>query len=109
MTRPSNPNHRPLAAISRRNLLKGGAAIGAASALHSTPNATAQLQQAAKTLTIVLDGSPSTIDPHAAYDYRSILSVLGPYEGLIMLKDDSTTEYEGLVAASWEPNTDKSV
>ena len=38
-----------------------------------------------------MDGSPSDLDPHSAYDYRSVLAILGAYEGLIGLKDDKPT------------------
>lgn len=68
-----------------------------------------RVQEDPATLTVVLNGSPSDLDPHSQYDYRSTLAVRGPYEGLIGLKDDKTDEYVGLIAESWEPNQDRSV
>src|SRR5680860_174368 len=55
------------------------------------------------------DGSPSDLDPHSAYDYRSVMAILGAYEGLISLVEDKTDEFEGVVAESWESNDDQSV
>src|SRR5262249_25057975 len=60
------------------------------------------------TLVIAMDGTPSFLDPHQAYDYRSVLAVLGAYEGLIGLKDDKTDEFVGLIAESWTSNADQS-
>ena len=61
------------------------------------------------TLTIALNGSPSDLDPHSAYDYRSAFPLRGPYEQLVALKGSSTTEMEGKIAESWSANADKSV
>src|SRR5680860_848345 len=60
-------------------------------------------------LVIAVDGSPSDLDPHSAYDYRSVMAILGAYEGLIGLVEDQTDQFEGLVAESWESNEDQSV
>ncbi|MEA2582915.1 MAG: peptide/nickel transport system substrate-binding protein [Thermomicrobiales bacterium] len=110
--------------ISRRDLIHLAAAIGAGGAsLHALRNAApagAQplarpgrpLQRLApdpKTLTLALDGSPSDLDPHSCYDYRSSMAILGPYEPLIGLVGEKTDEYEGILAESWEANEDKSV
>src|SRR5262249_28113654 len=62
-----------------------------------------------KTLTLALDGSPSDLDPHSCYDYRSTMAILGPYEGLIGLVGPATDQFEGILAESWESNDDKSV
>ncbi len=101
----------------RRSLLKGAA--GAAAVLsaptlaHAAPGSTgsqfARKQDDPSTLVIAVDGSPSDLDPHSAYDYRSVLAILGAYEGLIGLVGSSTDELEGLVAESWESNDDQSV
>src|SRR6478672_8873751 len=115
--------HDELAAfrMNRRNLLKSGAAAGAGAAgltvipalAAPTPNPaslrTARRASDPGTLTIAMDASPTDLDPHSAYDYRSALAILGPYEGLIALKDDKTDQYEGRIAESWEPNADKSI
>ncbi|MER3439542.1 MAG: ABC transporter substrate-binding protein [Chloroflexota bacterium] len=61
------------------------------------------------TLTVATNGSPSDLDPHSGYDYRSGLAINAAYEGLIRLKDAKTDEYEGVLAESWESNEEKSV
>ncbi|HEX3304501.1 MAG TPA: ABC transporter substrate-binding protein, partial [Thermomicrobiales bacterium] len=61
------------------------------------------------TLVIGLNGSPTDLDPHSQYDYRSVIPIRGPYEGLIILKDSETDQYDGVLAESWEANEDKSV
>lgn len=91
----------------RRSLLKGAA--GAAAVLsaptlaHAAPGATGsqfvRKQGDASTLVIAVDGSPSDLDPHSAYDYRSVLAILGAYEGLIGLVGSSTDELK-----DWWPN-----
>jgi peptide/nickel transport system substrate-binding protein len=100
--------------LSRRQLLRRAAAMGlvipaAHTVLGVAPTKATLLQADPMTLTIGLDGSPSDIDPHSQYDYRSTLAVRGPYEGLIGLKGGATDEYEGLIADSWEANADQSV
>lgn len=119
----ASSNRTPSNSLTRRTLIRRSAAFGvgtaagpmlrsvqaATSATSPSRRTTTRDQRGASTLTVVLDGSPSDIDPHGAYDYRSTLAVLGAYEGLIMLKDDKTDEYEGLVAERWEANADKSV
>ncbi len=110
--------------LTRRQLLRHSAALGVTAptlqALLATAPAGAapaprptsagpQAQADPKTLTIVLDGSPSDLDPHSAYDYRSAVATRGPYEPLIGLKGGATDQYEGLIAESWSANEDKSV
>ena len=58
------------------------------------------------TLIVGLDGTPSDLDPHSQYDYRSTMVVRSIYEGLV---GSATDEFEGLVAESWEANEDQSV
>ncbi len=105
--------------LDRRTLLKGAGAAGAAGiamtpaigmAAPVTTNARRLLAQSdASTLVIASGGSPSDIDPHSSYDYRSVMAILGAYEGLIGLKGESTSELEGLIAESWESNEDLSI
>src|SRR5689334_10106003 len=88
-------------AISRRQALRRAAALGIGSgalerllaaspaSASPAPRSSRTLRRAAgdpKTLTLALDGSPSDLDPHSCYDYRSTMAILGPYEGLIGLK-----------------------
>ncbi|MCC6313691.1 MAG: ABC transporter substrate-binding protein, partial [Thermomicrobiales bacterium] len=97
--------------VTRRNVLAGAAALGLAAPLAHVPHARAAPahQDAAKTLTIVIDSSPFNLDPHTSYDYRSTLAIRGPFETLIALKGSATDEYDGVIAESWAPNDDKSV
>jgi peptide/nickel transport system substrate-binding protein len=110
--------------LSRRALMARAVALGAGAGslpaiLKATDTAAAPapasgrtLERPAsdpKTLTLALDGSPSDLDPHSCYDYRSTMAILGPYEGLIGLKGSATDQYEGILAESWESNDDKSV
>jgi peptide/nickel transport system substrate-binding protein len=114
MTRQHGFQPLDVRGLSRRQLLRRAAAMGLAipaaqTVLAVAPSKAVRLQADPTTLTIGLDGSPSDIDPHSQYDYRSTLAVRGPYEGLIGLKGGATDEYEGLIAESWEANTDQSV
>jgi peptide/nickel transport system substrate-binding protein len=106
--------------LDRRKLLTSAGAVGAlgiaagASAASAAPASIsagrlARLQDDEDLLVIAVDGSPSDLDPHSAYDYRSVMAILGAYEGLIGLVEDSTDQFEGLVAESWESNEDQSV
>jgi peptide/nickel transport system substrate-binding protein len=110
--------------LSRRDVLRRGAALGAGGvALAACPAGAAGALPAAAprrvlatrrqgdptTLTIATFGSPTDLDPHSAYDYRSVLATFGAYDGLIALKGASTDEYEGVIAESWEANADQSV
>jgi peptide/nickel transport system substrate-binding protein len=68
-----------------------------------------RLQADPATLTIAMNGSPSDLDPHSVYDYRSAMPLRGPYEGLIALEGSATDKYVPVLAESWEANDDKSV
>ncbi len=101
-------------AITRRKVLKGdgGREWRRRWTLASTPRSATALAAQSKngsTLILGLDGSPSDLDPHSQYDYRSTTVVRSIYEGLVGLKGGATDEYEGLVAESWEANDDSSV
>jgi peptide/nickel transport system substrate-binding protein len=108
-------NTSPRAALSRRTMLKGAAAAGLAAPLGGLVDpsrvraAVARQEGNGSTLIVGLDGSPSDLDPHSQYDYRSVVVVRSLYEGLVGLKGSATDEYEGLVAESWEANDDQSV
>jgi peptide/nickel transport system substrate-binding protein len=120
---PSFPGPLAAAVLSRRRLLARATALGlggvaavelgrtlpAAAAPGTTGALLAPAAATASTLTIGADGSPSDLDPHSAYDYRSVLAILGAYEPLIGLKGSATDQYEGIIAETWEPNADKSV
>ena len=95
----------------RRHLLGAAAALGLTVPVTGLLGGGAPVaaQDDLETLTIAMNGTPSDLDPHSAYDYRSAIALRGPYEGLIALKGAATDEYEGVIAESWEPNADKSV
>ncbi len=105
--------------LDRRALLKTAGATGiagaslvagsaAAAPLPRTGRSMSSWQDDGDTLVIVVDGSPSDLDPHSAYDYRSVMAILGAYEGLVGLAGSSTEEFQGLIAESWEANEDLS-
>jgi peptide/nickel transport system substrate-binding protein len=102
------------APLTRRTVLKGAAASLAAplSGLVEPSRvraAVARQEGNGTTLIVGLDGSPSDLDPHSQYDYRSTMVVRSIYEGLVGLVGSATDEFEGLVAESWETNEDQSV
>jgi peptide/nickel transport system substrate-binding protein len=107
-----DPRHAPMP---RRTVLKGAAAVALAAPLGGLIDpsrvraAVARQEGNGSTLVLGLDGSPSDLDPHSQYDYRSVTVVRAIYEGLVGLKGSATDEYEGLVAESWEANDDQSV
>jgi peptide/nickel transport system substrate-binding protein len=96
-------------------MLKGAAAAGLTAPLAGLVEpsrvraAVARQDGNGSTLVLGLDGSPSDLDPHSQYDYRSTTVIRAIYEGLVGLKGGATDEYEGLVAESWETNDDQSV
>jgi peptide/nickel transport system substrate-binding protein len=95
--------------IDRRRLLQGAAALGIGASTGVVSIEAARAQGDPATLTIAIQGAPSDLDPHSQYDYRSVIPIRGAYEGLIVLKDSETDQYEGQIAESWEANADKSV
>lgn len=100
-------------AISRRKVLQGAVAAGVAAPLagfgeHAQVRVAGAQSKNGSTLIVGLDGSPSDLDPHSQYDYRSTVVIRAIYEGLVGLKGSATDEYEGLVAESWEANDDSS-
>jgi peptide/nickel transport system substrate-binding protein len=95
--------------IDRRRLLQGAAALGIGASTGVVSLRETRAQGDPTTLVIGLNGSPTDLDPHSQYDYRSVIPIRGPYEGLIILKDSETDQYEGVLAESWEANEDKSV
>jgi ABC-type transport system substrate-binding protein len=100
----------PRTPLTRRSMLKGAAAAPLAAPLSgfAEPSrvgaAVARQEGNGTTLIVGLDGSPSDLDPHSQYDYRSTIVVRSLYEGLVGLVGSATDELEGLVAESWEAN-----
>ena len=74
--------------LDRRTLLRGAAAAGivapaagALAGLTALPTGAAPTlrQTDPATLLIAMNGSPSDLDPHSVYDYRSAMPLRGPY------------------------------
>jgi len=115
MSEPKGSRDFARAPLTRRTMLKGAAAASLVAPLSglvdpSRVRTAVALQEGNGTTLIVgLDGSPSDLDPHSQYDYRSTIVVRAIYEGLVGLVGSATDEFEGLVAESWEDNDDQSV
>jgi peptide/nickel transport system substrate-binding protein len=101
--------------LTRRHLIQGAAAASLSVPLAGVVEpsrvraAVARQEGNGTTLILGLDASPSDLDPHSQYDYRSTSVLRNIYEGLVGLVDSATDEFEGLVAESWEANDDQSV
>ncbi len=59
-----------------------------------------------RVFTTTLPGGAPDLDPHSAYDERASMVFFGTYEMLLRLKDESTFEYEPMLAKEWEANDD---
>ena len=110
--------------LSRRGVLEAGLKLGvatpalmalmeAAPAGASMSPATNSLMSLAQegspdTLMILIQGGDEDIDPHYSYSTLSSVVALGVYEPLIRLKGDTTDEFEGMMAESWEVSDDQS-
>lgn len=103
------------ATLSRRGLLHAAAGMVAVSAIPSAGLAASRpfpaLQDVDRAATLIAgtSSSPSDLDPHSAYDGRSVMVIYGVYEQFMRLKGSATDEYVPLLAESWEANDDKSV
>ncbi|MFN8590777.1 MAG: ABC transporter substrate-binding protein [Thermomicrobiales bacterium] len=112
--------------MSRRRLLETGLRLGLATpvitalveaaprtaAASSQPDASLRsvmAQDAASgTLQVIITSGTEDIDPHFSYATLSSAVALAVYEMLIILKGDSTDEFEPMLAESWEVSDDKS-
>ena len=105
--------------VSRRGVLRGALAVGVAASSfpggRAAGAATVALAPAgqeadqAQTLVVGTSASASDLDPHSAYDGRSVMVIYGAYEQLMRLEGDKTDEYVPLLAERWEANADQSV
>jgi peptide/nickel transport system substrate-binding protein len=109
--------------MTRRQVLERGLALGISSPLiasmmalapeasaapgTSTANKFARAQeQDSGTFTALIIGGTEDLDPHSTYSTIGSLVALGCYEMLIKYKGDSTSEYEQMLAESWEASAD---
>jgi peptide/nickel transport system substrate-binding protein len=60
------------------------------------------------TFQVVLAAGTEDIDPHYSYSTLSSTVALAVYEMLLILKGDSTDEFEPMLAESWEASEDQS-
>jgi peptide/nickel transport system substrate-binding protein len=113
--------------MSRRQLLETGLKLGLASPLILSlieaapePAVAAPVdapgparepahQSSGKTFVNITSTGVEDIDPHYSYSTLSSTVAMAVYEMLLQLKGDSTTEFEPMLAQSWEANDDKSV
>jgi peptide/nickel transport system substrate-binding protein len=58
------------------------------------------------TFTMLRDGGAPDLDPHSAYDNAAAAIILATTEMLIQFKGESTTEYDPMLAESWEASPD---
>ncbi|MCC7023280.1 MAG: ABC transporter substrate-binding protein [Thermomicrobiales bacterium] len=114
---------------SRRQLLETGLRLGlaspvilslieaaprTASAASSAPPAATEPAPAAAqetssgAFTVLLTSGTEDIDPHYTYSEIASALALGVYEMLLILKGDSTDEFEPMLAESWEVSDDRS-
>ncbi len=114
--------------MSRRQLLETGLRLGlatpvitalveaapksAAAAPSSAPatiaSQPAMQDQSSGNLIILLTSGTEDIDPHYTYSEIASAVALGVYEMLIILKGDSTDEFDPMLAESWEVSEDQS-
>jgi peptide/nickel transport system substrate-binding protein len=113
--------------MSRRQLLETGLRLGLASpviislieaAPHSAaataaspevhPDALTAQEDSSGTLVILLTSGTEDIDPHYTYSEIASAVALLVYEMLLILKGDTTDEFEPMLAESWEASEDLS-
>jgi peptide/nickel transport system substrate-binding protein len=114
--------------MSRRQLLETGLRLGLASPvilslietaprsalampaeMASLPATSSALQaESSGTLTVLWTSGTEDIDPHYTYSELASAVALLVYEMLLILKGDSTDEFEPMLAESWEVSEDQS-
>lgn len=88
--------------------LVGTASAGATSAPTAGVRMLSAQEGAENTLLVLIQGGDEDIDPHYSYSTLSSTVALAIYEPLIRLKGDTTDEFEGMMAESWEVSEDQS-
>ncbi len=61
------------------------------------------------TIAVAYDAAPASMDPAIVYDGAGALVMRAAYEGLVRMKGESTTDFEGVLATSWTSNANKTV
>lgn len=114
-----------LGAISRREVMTAGLRLGLATPvivglMASVPAAAAAPAPSGRTslprpqdggggtFTYLRDGSSPDIDPHYAYNNAPQSIILGIYEMLIQYKNDTTDQFDPMLAQSWDASADQS-
>jgi peptide/nickel transport system substrate-binding protein len=106
--------------LSRREVLAGGLKLGLATSVittlmaaapeaHAAPSRSTTLnrglaQEGSDTFTVLIIGGTEDIDPHSTYSTIGSTICYGVYDMLIRYRGDSTSEYEPMLAESWEAN-----
>jgi len=83
---------------------KSAAAAPAPDVAHMSPSTA--LQESSGNLILLLTSGTEDIDPHYTYSEIASAVALGVYEMLIILKGDSTDEFDPMLAESWEVSDD---
>jgi len=114
-----------LGRLSRRQVLTAGLRLGlptpviaalmeAAREASAAPVRSATLgrrrtQEGGDTFTIIVTGGADDVDPHSTYSTNGSAICYGVYDMLIKYKGESTSEYEPMLAESWEASPDNTV
>jgi ABC-type transport system substrate-binding protein len=110
--------------LSRRGVLEAGLKLGVATPtlmalIDAVPAGANAAPAAGHRMVLAQEGSPGTlvvliqsgdedIDPHYSYSTLSSTVALAVYEPLIRLKGETTDEFDGMMAESWEASDDQS-
>jgi peptide/nickel transport system substrate-binding protein len=89
-------------------LIAAAPEVGAAPRPAGVRSLTRGQDQATGTFTIIGDEASPDLDPHSAYSNSAARILVGTHETLIMLKGESATEFEPVLAESWEASADNS-
>jgi peptide/nickel transport system substrate-binding protein len=108
--------------LSRRRVLEAGLRLGLATPvigalMAAAPEASAAPSRPGKmnrganqdgggTFTIIVIGGTEDVDPHSTYSTIGSAICYGVYDMLIRYKGESTSEYDPMLAESWEANAD---
>src|SRR5215204_179512 len=89
-------------------LLAASSGDSRAASPQTAPARLSAAQEGSGSLTVIIPSGFSDLDPQYAYDNLSSMFFLATYEMLLILKGDSTDEFEPMLAESWEVSDDQS-